>query len=60
MLRMATNLSPADPRLRLNLARALVKTGDKAGAKQELEAVVTRDPRPSPAKAEAEALLKTL
>ena len=60
MLRMATNLAPADPRLRVNLARALAKSGDKAGAKRELEAAIARDPRPSPAKAEAEAMLKTL
>jgi putative PEP-CTERM system TPR-repeat lipoprotein len=60
LLRMAANLAPADPRLRVNLARALAKSGDKAGAKRELEALIARDPRPTAAKAEAEALLKTL
>ena len=60
LLRMGANLSPAQPHLRVNLAKALAKTGDKAGAKRELEAVIAGSARPSPAKAEAEALLKTL
>jgi putative PEP-CTERM system TPR-repeat lipoprotein len=60
LLRMASNLAPNDPQLRINLARGLAKSGDKAGAKRELEAVLARDARPSPARAEAEAMLKTL
>ena len=59
LLRQATNLSPRDPRLRINLARALVKSGDKAGARRELERVVAGDAR-SPAKAEAEQMLREL
>ena len=38
-------LAPQDPRLRLNLARALAKSGDKAGARREIGHVVNRDPR---------------
>lgn len=59
LLRQATNLAPQDPRMRLNLARALAKSGDKAGARRELEYVVNRDPR-APVKAEAEKLLREL
>jgi Flp pilus assembly protein TadD len=59
MIRVALNLQPNDPRLRVNLARGLAKTGDKAGARRELEQVVARHPR-SPAKAEAEQLLREL
>ena len=59
LLRQATNLAPQDPRLRLNLARALAKSGDKAGARREIEHVVNRDPR-APVKAEAEQLLREL
>ncbi len=59
LLRQATNLAPQDPRLRLNLARALAKSGDKAGARREIELVVNRDPR-APVKAEAEQLLREL
>ncbi|HVE48615.1 MAG TPA: XrtA/PEP-CTERM system TPR-repeat protein PrsT [Casimicrobiaceae bacterium] len=56
--RMAINLQPNDPRLRLNLAHWLAKSGDKAGARRELEEVV-KNPR-SPLKAEAEQLLREL
>jgi putative PEP-CTERM system TPR-repeat lipoprotein len=59
LLRQATNLAPQDPRMRLNLARALAKSGDKAAARREVEQVVKRDPRP-PVKAEAEQLLREL
>ncbi|MDQ5848013.1 MAG: tetratricopeptide repeat protein, partial [Pseudomonadota bacterium] len=59
LLRQATNLAPQDPRMRMNLARALARSGDKAGARRELEHVVNRDPR-APVKAEAERLLREL
>jgi cellulose synthase operon protein C len=59
LLRQATNLAPQDPRMRLNLARALAKSGDKAGARREVEQVVKRDPR-APVRAEAEQLLREL
>jgi putative PEP-CTERM system TPR-repeat lipoprotein len=60
MLRMAVNLSSSDPRLRLNLARALAKTGDKAGAKREAEALMAVQSLPARIRSDAEALLKTL
>jgi putative PEP-CTERM system TPR-repeat lipoprotein len=59
LFRQATNLAPQDPQMRLNLARALAKSGDKAGARREIEQVVSRDPR-APVKAEAEQLLREL
>jgi putative PEP-CTERM system TPR-repeat lipoprotein len=59
MLRIATRLAPADPRLRISLARALVATGDKAGAKRELEVAMQADAR-LPARAEAEKMLREL
>jgi putative PEP-CTERM system TPR-repeat lipoprotein len=59
LMRQATSISPQDARLRINLARALVKSGDKAAAKRELEQVVSREKR-APLKAEAEQLLKEL
>ena len=59
MLRQATHLAPQDPRLRLNYARALAKSGDKAAARREVEQLVSRDSRPQ-VKAQAEQLLKEL
>lgn len=59
LMRQATNIAPQDTRLRINLARALAKSGDKAAAKRELEAVVGREKR-APLKAEAEQLLREL
>ena len=59
MLRQATHLAPQDPRVRLNFARALAKSGDKAAARREVEQLVARDTRPQ-VKAEAEQLLKEL
>ena len=58
LLLQATHLAPQDPRVRVNLARALAKSGDKAGARRELEYVVSRDR--TPVKAEAEQLLREL
>jgi putative PEP-CTERM system TPR-repeat lipoprotein len=59
LLRMATNLQPGDPRLRMNLARSLARTGDKAGARRELEHIVKNNPRSS-LKGEAEKMLQEL
>ena len=59
LMRQATSLSPRDSRLRINLARALAKTGDKAAARRELEQVVAADAR-APVKAEAQQLLREL
>jgi predicted Zn-dependent protease len=57
LLRMASALAPNDPQLRLILARGLAQTGDKAGARRELELVAKRN---TPAKAEAEKMLREL
>ena len=59
LLRQATNLAPQEPRMRINLALALAKSGDKAGARRELEYVAKRDSRPA-VKAEVEQLLRDL
>jgi cellulose synthase operon protein C len=57
-LRRAADLAPTDAGKRLDLGKALAKSGDKAGARKELEAVAKGEA--SPAKTEAEQLLKTL
>jgi putative PEP-CTERM system TPR-repeat lipoprotein len=59
LLRMAANLQPNDGRIRIHLAQALAKGGDKAAARRELELVISRDSR-APTKAEAEKLLRSL
>lgn len=59
LLRQATYLQPAEGRIRIHLAQALAKAGDKTGARRELEAVSGRDSRPA-VKAEAEKLLREL
>lgn len=40
LLRQAVAASPSTPQFRLHLAEALIKTGDKAGAKAELDSVL--------------------
>jgi thioredoxin-like negative regulator of GroEL len=59
LLRQASGLAPQDPDIRVHLAKALLKSGDKAGAKTELEAVAVQT-RPSAARAEAQQMLKEL
>jgi len=59
LLRMASGLSPQDADIRLHFAKALLKTGDKAGAKSELEAVAVLT-QPSSARTEAQQMLKEL
>ena len=59
LLREATELAPEDPEIRLHLAKALLKSGDKAGAKSELEVLALRG-NASRARAEAQQLLKDL
>ena len=59
LLRMASGLSPQDADIRLHFAKALLKSGDKAGAKTELEAVAVLT-QASPARAEAQQMLKEL
>jgi len=58
LLRKSVNLAPNDASKRVLLARALIKSGDKAAAKVELEAVVSAGA--STSRAEAEQLLKEL
>jgi cellulose synthase operon protein C len=59
LLSEAVKAAPDVPDLRLHYAQALLKSGDKAGARRELEQAVQAQ-ADSPAKAEAEALLKQL
>jgi thioredoxin-like negative regulator of GroEL len=59
LLRIASGLSPQDADIRLHFAKALLKTGDKAGAKSELEAVAVLT-QPSSARTEAQQMLKEL
>ena len=59
MLRRAINLAPQDQDIRLHLAKALLKSGDKAAAKSELETLVVQTDA-SPARSEAQQMLKAL
>jgi len=59
LLRRAGELDPNDATKRLRLARALVKAGDKSGAKKEL-AEISKANVPSPTREEAEKMLKEL
>lgn len=58
LLRRSVDLDPADAERRLYLAKALIKSGDKAGARKELEIVAKADSKT--ARSEAEQLLKDL
>jgi putative PEP-CTERM system TPR-repeat lipoprotein len=59
LLRTASNYSPQDAEIRLHLAKALLKSGDKTGAKSELEKIAV-DTKATPARAEAQKMLQTL
>jgi putative PEP-CTERM system TPR-repeat lipoprotein len=59
LLRLATNLAPNDPNIRLHYAKVLIKTGDRAAAKRELDAVASSD-RAAALKSEAEKLRSEL
>jgi len=59
LLRAASNLAPANTSIRLHLAKGLIKTGDRAGAKKTLEPLSKLDAA-SPARAEADKLLSGL
>jgi len=59
LLRKAAARAPNAAEIRLHLARALIKSGDKGGARKELEAIVKLEQQPA-ARAEAEKLLATL
>ena len=59
LLRRASSLAPQDPEVRMHLAKALLKSGDKAAAKGELETVAAQSDA-SPARTEAQQMLKAL
>jgi putative PEP-CTERM system TPR-repeat lipoprotein len=59
LLRMATRLAPGNAEIRLHLAKALIDSGDKSGARQEL-AVLTKLDKASPIRVEAEKLQAAL
>ena len=59
LLAQAAAGAPDSTEIRLHYAKALIKSGDKPGARKELEEVQSR-PDPNPFRAEAEALLKQL
>jgi putative PEP-CTERM system TPR-repeat lipoprotein len=59
LLREASRLAPQDTEIRLHLAKALLKTGDKAAAKSELEALVVQGDA-TRARTEAQQMLNAL
>jgi putative PEP-CTERM system TPR-repeat lipoprotein len=59
LLREASAQAPDDPEIRLHLAKALLKAGDKASAKTELETLATKG-NASRARTEAQQMLKTI
>jgi len=56
-MRRAVALEPNESQRRLYLAKALIKTGDRAGARKELEVVASKG---GGSQAEAQQLLSTL
>jgi thioredoxin-like negative regulator of GroEL len=59
LLRRASGLAPQNHEIRLHLAKALLKSGDKAAGKSELETLAVQT-SPSSARTEAQQLLKNL
>jgi putative PEP-CTERM system TPR-repeat lipoprotein len=59
LLRAASNLAPGNINIQLHLAKGLIKTGDKAGAKKTLEPL-SKLAEGSPVRAEADKLLSGL
>jgi putative PEP-CTERM system TPR-repeat lipoprotein len=59
LLRAASNLAPSNVNIQLHLAKGLIKTGDKAGAKKALEPLAKLS-EGSPVRAEADKLLSGL
>ena len=59
LLRAASNLAPTNAEIRLHFAKALVKGGDKPGARQALQPLLALD-KTAPERADAEKLLTTL
>jgi predicted Zn-dependent protease len=58
--RKAVELSPNDGEIRLHLAQALLKSGDKGGARKEVEALLQSQATGPAQRAEAEKLRKDL
>jgi tetratricopeptide (TPR) repeat protein len=58
LLQMASNLAPRNLEIRLHLGRALVSTGDKAGARRELEPLLKLEAG-SPVRSQAEQILSS-
>jgi putative PEP-CTERM system TPR-repeat lipoprotein len=59
LLQAASNLAPTNNDIRMHLATGMIKTGNKAGAKRELEALTKLD-KDSPIRADAEKMLSGL
>ena len=59
LLKTAVRVSPGENDIRMHLAKALLKTGDKAGAKTELQALAKLD-QASEVRDEAQKMLKEL
>jgi len=59
LLKTAMSFTPGQNDIRLHLAKALLKTGDKAGAKSELETLAKVDQAPE-VRDEAQKMLKEL
>jgi putative PEP-CTERM system TPR-repeat lipoprotein len=59
LLRAASNLAPRNAEIRLHIGKALLETGDKAGARRALEPLTQLD-QASPIRGDAEKLLSGL
>jgi Flp pilus assembly protein TadD len=57
LIHAASNLAPTNSEIRLHLATAMIKAGDKVGARRELETLLSKLEKSSPLRAEAEKLL---
>ena len=57
LIHAALNLAPTNSEIRLHLATAMIKAGDKAGARRELETLLSKLAKSSPLRADAEKLL---
>lgn len=58
--RRAVSLAPNNGEIRLNLARSLIRTGNRSGARTELDKLMQSAAQNSPQRQEAEKLLRTL
>jgi putative PEP-CTERM system TPR-repeat lipoprotein len=60
LIHAASNLAPANSEIRLHLATAMIKTGDKVGARRELDTLLSKLEKSSPLRADAEKLLSEI